>query len=558
MGAGRTDVAQGRVLDVVDARAARRWAVTALAALGRAREEIDALNVYPVPDGDTGTNLYLTTEAACAAVLALPADLDVAAIARGFARGALLGARGNSGVIMAQLFNGWADVLAERGVLDAAAVREALARADAQAWAAVAEPVQGTILSVSRRAAQTAAQVADGQPAPDLAGLMTAVVEAAREALARTPQQLEVLRRAGVVDAGGRGLVVVLEALDDVVHRRRRKRGHGRSHRRRPPLPPVDLEQCGDLANGGPAYEVMYLLEARADAVGQLRSRLAALGDSLVVVGGGGLWHVHIHIDDPGAAVDAGVVAGRPHSIRITHFAEQRARRHFSASARVATAVVACAAGPGLARLFEQAGAVVVSSATGNRPSTAAILTAIRSAQAPGVAVLPNDGDTLSVAQAAAAAAREEGIRVGVVPTRAQVQGLAAAAVHDASRAFDDDVAQMAAAADAARDGAVTIAARDAFTLAGRCRAGDVLGVVQGEFAIVGADLAEVAVQVVDRLLARGGELVTLVVGAETGQGPGQEAARAVQRHLGQDRPDVEVGVLDGGQARYPLLIGVE
>ena len=413
----------------------------------------------------------------------------------------------------------------------------------------MAEPVEGTILSVSRHMAQVAA----GMPEANLATLTSAVVDAAQEALARTPDQLEVLRRAGVVDAGGRGLVVVLESLDDVVHGRRRSRRHGRSHRR-PPLPPVDLAQCGDLADGGPTYEVMYLLDADAEAIGTLRGRLAALGDCLVVVGGGGLWHVHVHVDDPGAAVEVGIAAGRPHGVRITHFADQVARRHLSASHRRATAVVACAAGPGLARLFEQAGALVVSMPTTSRPSTAAILAAVRSAQASGVAVLPNDGDTLSVAQAAAAAAREEGIRVSVVPTRAQVQGLAAVAVHDANRAFDDDVAQMSAASGAARDGAVTLAARDALTAAGPCRAGDVLGVVQGEFAIVGADVAEVAVEVVDRLLARGGELVTLVVGADGGHGP----AATVTEHLSRTRPDVEVSLLDGGQTRYPLLIGVE
>jgi uncharacterized protein len=550
-------VAGHAVLDVVDASAARRWAVTALAALGHAREEIDALNVYPVPDGDTGTNLYLTLEAACAAVLALPADSGVAEVARGFARGALLGARGNSGVITAQLFHGWADVLAERGVLDAGSLREAVARADAQAWAAVETPVEGTILSVSRESARAAGEAPAAASLGDLVGRC---VGAAREALARTPDQLDVLRRAGVVDAGGRGLVVVLEALDDVVNGRRRPRDDPRG-RRRPLLPPVRLPACsGDEGHpehrgpSDPAYEVMYLLDAQARDVGALRTRLAALGDSLVVVGGGGLWHVHVHTDDPGAAVEAGVVAGRPHSVRITHFAEQTARREQSTLRQVATGLVACAAGPGLAQLFGDAGAVVVRTGDGRRPSTADLLAAVRRAGAQGVVVLPNDADTVPVARAAAAAAREEGIRVGVVPTRAQVQGLAAAAVHDASRPFDDDVAQMSAAAGAARDGAVTVAARDAMTLAGPCRTGDALGVVQGEFAVVGGDVSEVAVAVTERLLSQGGELVTIVVG-EAG---GEEAAQAVAAHLRTTRRDLEVSVLHGGQARYPLLLGVE
>lgn len=539
----------GQVVDVVDARTARRWAVAALAALGRAREEIDALNVYPVPDGDTGTNLYLTLEAACAAAIAVAGDAPVSQVADSFARGALLGARGNSGVIIAQLLHGWADVLAEHGVMDSAAIREAFARSDAEAWAAVAEPVEGTILSVSRHVAQVAATASE-QPLPALVSLC---VEAARAALERTPEQLEVLRRAGVVDAGGRGLVVILEALDDVVNGRRPAPGPRPAPRRLLP-PPVDLQVGDDLVDEGPSYEVMYLLDATAEAVQHLRARLAELGDSVVVVGGSGLWHVHVHADDPGAAVEAGIVAGRPHGVRIVHFAEQVARRHVAGSHRAASGLVACAAGPGLATLFSEAGAVVVATPGGVRPSTASILTAVRAARAPGVAVLPNDGDTFAVARVAAAAAREEGIRVSVVPTRAQVQGLAAAAVHDAMRPFDDDVAQMSAAAGAARDGAVTIAVRDSMTPAGPCRAGDALGVVQGEFAVVGSDLSQVAIAVIDRLLSYGGELVTIVVGAEGGHEP----CLAVVEHLRQMRPDLEVSVHDGGQARYPLLLGVE
>jgi uncharacterized protein len=215
---------------------------------------------------------------------------------------------------------------------------------------------------------------------------------------------------------------------------------------------------------------------------------------------------------------------------------------------------VACAAGPGLARLFEEAGAVVVRTAPGVRPATEEILTAVRRTGASSVVVLPNDSATMAVAGAAAAAAQEEGIRVTVLPTRVQVQGLAAAAVHDPSRAADADVVQMSAAAGAARDGAVTVAARDAITMAGPCRAGDALGVIQGDFAVVGTDLAAVAVEVVDRLLTTGGELVTLVRGAEADDG----LVTAVTDHLRRTRRDVEVTVLEGGQERYPLLVGVE
>ncbi len=532
------------MLEVLDGRASRRWAASALAALGDAREELDALNVFPVPDGDTGTNLYLTFEAACSAVRALPPDEKLRTVLDAFARGALLGARGNSGIIAAQLLRGWADVLAEHEVLDGAAARRAMALADKQAWAAVAEPVEGTILSVSR----AATRAADAVRSARLPDVVAAAVGAAREALARTPDQLPALRRAGVVDAGGQGFLDLLETLEAFLAGRMHRPRRGRPAA----LPVVDLSQCDDLDAEGPAYEVMYLLETADERVPALRSALAPLGDSLVVVGGGGLWHVHVHVDDPGAAVEHALEVGRPRRIRVAHFAEQIARRR--ARPRAGVGLVACAAGPGLARLFEEAGAVAVRTAPGRRPSTGEIVDAVRRTGAPFVVVLPNDGDTVAVARAAALAARDEDIRVTVLPTRAQVQGLAAAAVHDPTQAADADVVAMSAAAGAARDGAVTVAARTAITSAGLCRPGDALGVVQGDFAVVGDDLAAVAIEVLDRLLATGGELVTLVRGAEADDA----LVGAVTGHLRDSRRAVEVAVLDGGQERYPLLMAVE
>lgn len=535
------------VLDVLDGAAARRWAIRGRDALGEARAEIDALNVYPVPDGDTGTNLHLTMIEACAATQALPAHARLADVVDALARGALMGARGNSGIITSQLLRGWADEVAGLDNADAQSARQAFARADQQAWAAVDRPVEGTILSVSQAAAKAAQDAG-----PLLYDVVCGAVRAAQKALARTPEQLQVLHQAGVVDAGGRGLVVLLEALASVV-------GGG------PAPPAADSPEppgsCTDLDVQGPGYEVMYLLDADAEAVTRLRSRLQPLGDSLVVVGGGRLWHVHVHVDDAGAAVEAGTQAGRVHQIRITHFADRaegaRARRPTAELDRTGAVVVACAAGPGLSRLFEGAGAVVVRCEPGRRACTGEVLAAILAvtgASGRTVVVLPNDVDTLAVAHAAAVSAREDGVRVSVVPTRAQVQGLAALAVHDPARPADQDVVLMSAAAGAARHGAVTVAARDAITTAGVCRRGDVLGVVDGDFAVIGDDVAGVAVSVLDRLLSGGGELVTLVVG----QNCPAEVVSEVRRHLRRGRLDVEVSVHDGGQRRYPLLMGVE
>jgi uncharacterized protein len=558
-------------MQTLDSAAARRWAVSALAALGEAREEIDALNVFPVPDGDTGTNMYLTLEAAVTAAQTVPDTAPVSRLADVFARGALLGARGNSGVIGAQLLRGWAETLGEFTELSAGSAVEGFRRADEQAWQAVNDPVEGTILSVSRAAATAAATAA-----PTLEAVVTAAADAAQVALALTPTQLPALARAGVVDAGGRGLVVLIDSLAELVlgaSRRRPARGH-----RHPALPAVDFSTCAALkelkAGPGPSYELMFLLDtdpdARTEPVDRLRPRLAALGDSLVVVGGGGLWQVHVHVNDPGAAIETAMQFGHPHQIRITHFSDhvraggpgqdggsaQPAGSHRNGGDRPAAAIglVACAAGPGLAELFAGAGAVVVAGGPGRRPSTAQLLDAVRRTRATSVALLPNDGDTMNVARVAASAARSEGIRVAVLPTRAQVQGLAAAAVHDPARSFDDDVVSMSAAAGGARDGAVTVAAKDGLTSAGECRVGDALGVVDGDFAVVGSDLSAVAIEVVERLLSGGGELVTLVVGV----GDHEPLAKLVAGHLRSAHRQVEVSVLNGGQPRYPLLIGVE
>ncbi len=531
-----------------------RWCDLALEALGVAREEIDALNVYPVPDGDTGTNLYLTFEAARQSIVDAEPSSLVSALTV-FARGALLGARGNSGVILSQLMRAGADQLlrgdpSKPGQL----LADTLTLAADAAYEAVATPVEGTMLTVARAAgdaAQDAVPEAPEELTAQMGFVIRAAATAAREALERTTEQLEVLRAAGVVDAGGRGLCVILDAAEEAFTGKR----PANQYQARTPLP-VPIASEADLSEDGPAYEVMYLLDADRAAIPTLRERLGPLGDSLVVVGGDQLWNIHVHVDDVGAAIEAGIEAGRPYRVRVTHFAEQMSQAT-AARRRTITGqrgIVAVAAGPGLLGLFAEAGAVVVPGGPGRRCSTGEVLDAIRTTHAAEVIVLPNDADSVAVAEAAAQAARDEGIRAAVIPTRAQVQGLAAAAVHDSARSFDEDVVHMTSAAGHARHGAVTVAARDAMTMAGPCQTGDTLGIVDGDFALVGGALDDAAVEIVDRLLSGGGELVTLVTGVDSND----ELVRRVTSHVASTRPDIEVLVYDGGQERYPLLIGVE
>ncbi|KDN76303.1 dihydroxyacetone kinase [Streptomyces olindensis] len=637
-----------------DAVALRTWCGLALETLGRAREEIDAINVYPVADGDTGTNLYLTVESAVAAVEAVfvghaagsgPEDRPTLSDAvRAMAHGALIGARGNSGTILAQLLRGMAQVLADDASAhaDGRGLRLALRHAADSAREAVAHPVEGTVLTVASAAADAADAAAGADD--DCGNVARAAYEGAREALAATPEQLPVLGRAGVVDAGGRGLVAVLGALVETFTGERPRgpvtsagrvpeaRGagpgagepvgaharvvpgatsdgsvgalsvdhgsadpgpadsslvdhgpagpglvdHGASDARgvtvdasHPRVEPVaePLPACADPGEGadsaaapgqdGPAFEVIYLLEAEDAAVTRLRERLDALGDSLVVVGGDGLWNVHVHVDDAGAAVEAGIEAGRPYRIRITHFgagdvhttgAERQPRE------RAQRAVVAVVPGEGLAGLYAEAGATTVLARPGEPPASGELVQAVRRAHAREVVLLPNDAELRHTAAAAAEQVRTEGVRVALIPTRSAVQGIAALAVHEPERRFDEDVVSMTSAAGATRYAEVTVAERQSWTMAGICQAGDVLGLIDGDVAVIGSDVTATAETVLDRMLAAGGEMVTLVLG--------DEAPDAVAEHLeGRVREGylaVDTVVYRGGRQGSLLLIGVE
>jgi DAK2 domain fusion protein YloV len=564
------------VLDVV---AVRAWCSLALDALGRDRAEIDAINVYPVADGDTGTNLYLTVESAHQAVEAVFAGLGTGPepntpalpeVMRAMAHGALIGARGNSGTILAQLLRGMAQVLADatereadHGTgADAAALRLALSRAARSARDAVAHPVEGTLLTVAQAAADAASST-EG----DCGAVVRAAYAGACTALDATPEQLSVLRTAGVVDAGGRGLVTVLGALSQalcgeaapvhhVASRARSATEHPSAPAREAVVSDVTIECPDEHDAAGPAFEVIYLLEADDTAVARLRTRLDSLGDSLVVVGGDGLWNVHVHVDDAGAAVEAGVEAGRPHRIRITHFGLGDAHTRAAAPPRerAQRAVVAVVPGDGLAGLYAEAGATTVPDRPGEPPASGELLDAIRRAHAREVVLLPNDAELRHTAAAAAEQARTEGVRVALIPTRSAVQGIAALAVHEPDRRFDEDVVAMTSAAGATRYGELAVAERQSWTMAGICQAGDVLGMIDGDVAVIGAEIPATARTVLDRMLAAGGELVTLVLGDDV---PDSVADR-LEQHVRETYLAVDTVVYRGGRQSALMLIGVE
>jgi DAK2 domain fusion protein YloV len=540
------------VLQALDDAAVGQWYRAAVLALSEARSTLDDLNVFPVPDGDTGTNLLLTAQAAVEALDEATADVgNTDSPWLTLARGAVLGARGNSGTILAQLLRGLADHLAGQPPADGPAFASALQKAADTAYGAVADPEEGTFLTVAR-AAGTAAMVATDDGAADLAVAVRAAADGAREALEATPDQLAALREAGVVDAGGAGLCLVLDALVTTVTgieparpplARRVRRGNYRHQHDHdlPHQPPP-----------GPGSEVQYLLaDTDEAAVARLQERLAAVGDSLVIVGvdtpTGREWNVHIHVADIGAAIEAGIEAGRPHRISVTPLAPVRP----PVPVPGLRAVVAVVASDGLAELFVTEGARVVRCGPAGVTEDD-ILAEIIASAAQDVVVLPNDASLAATAARAADRARELAREVGVIPTRSPVQGLAALAVADPDRRFGDDVIAMAEAAAATRWAEVTVAEQEALTSAGRCQPGDVLGSAEGDVVVIGSDQAAVARDLLDRLLSAGGEMATLVVGEDEVLGD------AVCAHLSSVHPTIEVLRYAGGPSAVPLQVGVE
>jgi uncharacterized protein len=552
------------VLQSLDGAAVRRWAATCCDALAAHRDEIDALNVFPVADRDTGSNLLATMRAGLDAVLrdhGDDADAPPGSTVAMLARGALVGARGNSGVILSQVLRGLAEPLVgpnlDGPAWDGAALRKGLCRADELATAAVFEPVPGTVLTVLHAAAQAAAAVRSDE----LADVASAATAAAAGALADTPHQLAALAAAGVVDAGGRGLILLLEALLAVVTECPGLRPAAAGIQARPGLALYVAREGGSAEYD---YEVMYLLDATDEAsVGSLRAELARLGDCVAVVGSGracdsgdaALWNVHVHCSDVGAAIEAGVRAGRPHRITVLRFADQtRADQTAQAGAQdrfvTGHVVLAMVSGSGVAELFQGEG-VVTAPATS---SVAELLAVLAGTRARHVTVLAESAAATAVAEFAAAQTRGTGQEVVVVPTGSPVQALAAIAVHDSARRPADDLVAMTEAAAATRRGELTMARVEALTWAGRCQPGDILGMVGHEVVLIHRDPRAAACELVERMLSVGGELVTVLLGQDAPEG----IADALIEHLRTAHPEVEAVIYAGGVPERMLLVGVE
>ncbi len=520
------------------------WLVEAQNALRAAREEIDALNVFPVPDGDTGTNLYLTVEAACAAFIE-PCE-DLAAAALGIGRAAILGARGNSGVIFSALLR---DLVAELAK-SPENFAHALSQGANGAYRAVASPIEGTILTVASHSAQEAELVA--ARGADLAQVAIAAADAAYSSLLLTPDLLVQLRDAGVVDAGGRGLVVVLDALVKVLTGVTPRRIDHAVH-------PVGqhslLEDSKDHKGGDIECEVMYHFDAEESS--ELRKVLESLGTSVMVAGIDSLWKVHVHVPlhRVSDCINAGISRGIVTQVSVVPLDLHATTRVDPDSTEVRSRIlIAVTHGEGIQRLLESLGVTCIPTPARQQPSAAEIIAAIKGSEAREIVILPADRDTHPVADIAASDMRAVGYRVSVIPSRAITQSLAAIAVHDRSLEFDRDVVSMTRAASATRYGAITRATRDVLTMAGACKSGDYLGLIDGEISVIESDLLTVSKNLLRRMLAPGAELLTIVTGKELSESEIESFLAWVKASY----PLIDLELVSGEQPLWPFIFGVE
>ena len=539
----------------LDASALRDWAHIAVGDLISHTDEINRLNVFPVADADTGTNMLFTMRSAWAQADAESDSDDVTEVAAALAAGALHGARGNSGVILSQILRGLADVVSSgaadrggaladiNGPVFAAALRHAIGLV----VASMGEPVPGTIVSVLQDAAGAAEHAgADGAA---LAEVVSAAADAAAVALDKTTGQLDVLAEAGVVDAGGRGLLVLLDAMSTTLT--------GRAPHRHEYLPSPPTTDAAATTVAAPQFEVMYLLSGcDAGGVETLRERLDQLGESVAIAAsadGAGHYSVHVHADDAGAAVEAALSVGTPSRIQIT-----------SLSGGAGGGLRA--GGPANARSLRWSTVTALRSCSrarartccGPRPtrrvSAKQLLHALVNTGAAQIMVLPNGYVAAEELVAGCTAAIGWGIDVVPVPAGSMVQGLAALAVHDAERQAVDDGYTMARAAAGARHGSVRVATEEALTWAGTCKPGDGLAIAGDEVLIVGNDISSAAAGLIDLLLAAGGELVTVLTGA----GVDGSVGEALQEHVHSQHLGAELVTYHTDHRGDALLIGVE
>ena len=561
-------------LEVFGAEALRKTIVMFRDTMKAHQEGINRLNVYPVPDGDTGTNMGRTLDAVVAELDGASTDMEATCAA--ISHGSLMGARGNSGVILSQVLRGLSSKMRAAESADATSLAAALKAASESAYTAVLKPIEGTILTVVRETAEAA--VAAAAKGESLASMLVAARQAGQVALDNTPEQLPVLKEAGVVDAGGAGFLLFMHAALNVVAGE--------------PIPEPSViagpssEQIEALMSRGEdsaevdvselRYEVMFLLNLEDSKQRQFMEAWGQIGDSIVVVGGDGLYNCHVHTNDIGAAIEAPIeLGGKPFKIRVTDLFEEVAEEHAEREAAmvsgmtagaapkrpsavaslpaVGCAVIAICSGDGLAELFGQMGVqgVVTGGQTMN-PSTAELLDAVTHMNSSQVIILPNNKNIIPVANQIDALTDKT---VVVVPTCSMPEALAALVHYDPEGTAESNAEAMNSAISTVATGEVTCAVRSTKTEAGQVNEGDWIGLVRGDGVVaIGGTAVAAATKLLDHIIGDTGELLTVIAGKEASSRMVEE----VTAYLAEKHPGVEVEVHQGGQPLYPFLFGVE
>ena len=509
---------------------------------------LNAINVFPVPDGDTGTNMHLTLRAAIDALEQSDVD-DVSGVTAALARGALMGARGNSGVILSQVLLGLSRGF--EGKMEAAGgdVASALAEASRAAYAALAEPKEGTILTVVRAAAEATAASATDDPGR----VLSLAVEAAHEAVEQTPELLPVLKEAGVVDAGGLGLAIILDGLSRSFH------GDTLDVDLAPDVPASAgwQSQAATLhqaEHGMPGYCTEFVVSGRDIDPNAARAQIATLGGSLLVVGDETLLRVHVHTATPDDVLDYGRTLGEVSQVKVDNMEAQMQKFAGEPAPSNVTdvGIVAVASGAGIEAAFSGVGVTkLVEGGQTLNPSAGEILAAIESCPQDEVIVLPNNGNIIAAAEQAAAQADKT---VVVIPSRSIPQGVAAVLALSPDLSFEENSAAMERALEQVRSAEVTRAVR-ATTIDGqKIHAGQAIGIIDGKLTVVSSSIEEAVLASVLKMRPETASLLTIYSGSDVIAGDDD----ALATRLREQQPNLEVELIRGGQPHFAYLLSLE
>lgn len=519
----------------------------AVTVLENNKDEVNALNVFPVPDGDTGTNMFLTLSAALKEAEKESGPLSQVATAA--STGSLMGARGNSGVILSQLFRGVAIAWANHGVAGPKDLAQALVEATKTAYRGVMKPVEGTMLTVARITSKEALSAA--RRGADMETVFMSALAGAQTALAQTPEMLPVLKEAGVVDAGGQGLVYILEGMLAALTG---QEPMGTKVSFKLPAASEEHAHASDSIAFGYCTEALVRGKNLSDKV--IKQKLSPLGDSMLVVGDRNVIKVHIHTNRPDRVLKELLVFGSLHDIDIDNMRDQETQfQQGPAEDNKKTkslGVVAVALGTGIKAIFEGLGVdVVVTGGQTMNPSTEELLEAINSVPAESVLVLPNNKNVVLAAKQAQKLANQ---KVEVVPTRSIAQGIGAMVAFSPDLDIEDNAETMIAAGQKVITGEVTYAVRSTRVDGREIEAGDIMGLVDGKLETVGKEVAQVTLEILRQMVQPESDLITIFSGEETPREDAESLLAVVEEQF----PECDVELHTGGQPLYYYLLAVE